>query len=339
MTSPWKNKAILLAAPKRASLPRFLDFIGNRLAGDGFTHLVLRVGYRYAFESHPACRAKDPLTREDAAAIAAACRRAGIELVPACNLFGHQSGRNGVVEAGLLAAYPDMDESLGRDKVRADYCRSICPRHPGALAAATDIAAELGEAFQARAVHVGCDEVFEIGVCERCRDTPTAVLFADWVNGLSRNLAARGLGTFIWGDRLIPSEKPGQEIWDVSDNGTADAIGLIDKGIQIGDWHYWGQEAYPSVDRFADAGLRIWICPWCSAEAAGRFVSYAEAHDRGHIEGLLLTSWYAFEQFADALEDRLAIAGENDPNGKINENVNGEAAVYRLFNANSKGGK
>ncbi len=333
MRTPWKNKAILLTAPQRQSFPRFLDFIENRLAPDGFTRLVLRVGYRYAYESHPACRGKDPLTREDAAVLADICRRAGIELVPACNLFGHQSGRNGVVEAGLLAAYPDMDESRGRDKVRADYCRSLCPRHPQALSAATDIAAELGEAFGARVVHVGCDEVFEIGLCERCRDTPTSILFAEWVNGLSRGLAARGFGTMIWGDRLIPSDKPGKEFWDVSDNGTADAIGLIDKTIQIGDWHYWGQEAYPSVDRFADAGLGIWVCPWCNAEAADRFVSYAIAHDRRHIKGLLLTTWHSFERFADALGGTFSLPAESDPNGTVAEQLKGEAAVYRLFTA------
>ena len=333
MRTPWKNKAILLTAPQRQSFPRFLDFIENRLAPDGFTRLVLRVGYRYAYESHPACRGKDPLTHEDAAVLADVCRRAGLELVPACNLFGHQSGRNGVVEAGLLAAYPDMDESRGRDKVRADYCRSLCPRHPQALTAATDIAAELGEAFGARVVHVGCDEVFEIGLCERCRDTPTSILFAEWVNGLSRGLAARGFGTMIWGDRLIPSDKPGKEFWDVSDNGTADAIGLIDKAIQIGDWHYWGQEAYPSVDRFADAGLGIWVCPWCNAEAADRFVSYAIAHDRGHIKGLLLTTWHSFERFADALGGTFSLPAESDPNGTVSEQLKGEAAVYRLFTA------
>ena len=137
MHTPWKNKAILLAAPERAALGRFCDFIENRLAKDGFTILILRVGYRYEFKSHPECRAAAPLTRDDAAVICEACRRTGIELVPACNLFGHQSGRKGVVTAGLLAAYPEMDESRGHDTVRADYCRSLCPRHPQALPFAT----------------------------------------------------------------------------------------------------------------------------------------------------------------------------------------------------------
>ena len=333
MHIPWKNKAILLAAPERAALGRFCDFIENRLAKDGFTILILRVGYRYEFKSHPECRAAAPLTRDDAAVIGEACRRAGIELIPACNLFGHQSGRKGVVTAGLLAAYPEMDESRGRETVRADYCRSLCPRHPQALPFAADIAAELGEAFGARRVHVGCDEVFEIGICERCRDTPTAVLFAEWVNGLSRELKSRGFGSMIWGDRLIPSDKPGVDFWDVSDNGTADAIGAIDKDIQIGDWHYWGQETYPSVDRFADAGLRIWICPWCNAETAERFVSYAIAHDRGHIEGLLLTTWHSFERFADALDGNLVLPPDSDPKGVTAGQLNGEAAVYRLFTA------
>ena len=38
------------------------------------------------------------------------------------------------------------------------------------------------DAFQADVLHVGCDEVFEIGHCPRCRGIPTATLLADWIN-------------------------------------------------------------------------------------------------------------------------------------------------------------
>jgi len=36
--------------------------------------------------------------------------------------------------------------------------------------------------------------------------------------------------------------------------------------------------------------------------AAERFVRYAKTHDRGHVCGVMLSTWYSFADFADALE-------------------------------------
>ena len=325
---PWPAKAICLEAPRPESLKRFCAFIRNRLAKDGFGTIVLRTNYRYAFASHPECRDSAALSAADVKAILAVCRACGIKLIPKINLFGHQGGRNGVVGGGLLKAYPDMDESRGKATVRENYCRSICPKHPKALAYATDLAVELAEVFESDKVHLGCDEVFEIGSCERCKDTLTAQLFSDWVNGLSRGLAKRGVASMIWGDRLIDSAQAEGDIWDASDNGTAAAIQTLDRDIVICDWRYWVRDnGYPSVGIFADAGFKIWLCPWCNAAAARRYIDYAARHDKGHILGVMLTTWYGADEIMDAIEgksvDRLSATAQT--------HVKGVAEVYKLF--------
>jgi len=305
IVNPFRRFAIELEAPKPAIVPRFCDFVRNRLAKDGVDTIVLRTGCRYAFESHPECRGKDPLSKADAQTIAEACRAANVKLVAKMNLFGHQGNRS-VVTEGLLKAHPDMDESQGVKVVRANYCRSICPRHPESLKYAADLAAELAQAYGTDVVHFGCDEVFEIGRCPRCRDTPTATLFADWVNALSRALKARGVRqTMIWGDRLIDFNLTGgKDYWESSDNGTWKALGKIDKDIEICDWRYNLRDGYPSVGLFGDAGYRIWVSPWSNPYATELYLSAAKAQDMGHVIGLLHTTWMDVASFMDLIEGR-----------------------------------
>ena len=335
LANPFARKGIELAAPEAANVGRFCTFVKERLAKDGFDTLFLRTGFGYEFESHPECRNEKVLSKADAKRILAACRSVGIKVVPLMNLFGHQSQKQGTVLCGLLKGHPDMDESRGRDTIAHDYCRSLCPRHPRALGIASDLAYELAQGFESDVVHVGCDEVFEIGLCERCKGTPTGQLFAEWVNGLAAALKQKSVRMMIWGDRLVDANKTlgPTDFWESSANGTHTAVDAVDRGIEICDWRYWLYDSYPSVDIFAEHGFHQWVSPWCHLGAAKAYVDYAKAHDRGHVVGLLLTTWYASEQLMDALEGE-GIRMESE---KAFERLRGVVEVYRAFAA--KGAK
>ena len=327
---PWKDLAICIDPPATKNIDRFCAFIRDRLGPDGFRTLVLRLRWRYQFESHPECRGKDPLSKEDAAKIVAACKAAGVRLVPKVNLFGHQGEGKGPVTQGILAAHPEWDESRGRETVRSNACRSICPSEPEARKVVLDVALEAAAVFGADTFHFGCDEVFEIGSCEKCRKIENkwggkgnAGLFADWVNGLARGLKEKGIGSMIWGDRLVDMNLTGTDFWESSDNGTSGALALLDKDIVLCDWRYWVREGYPSVDVFQDAGFRMWACVWKDPAAAKDYLAYAARHDHGNVLGAMLTSWYGADGFLDALEGK--------PGCK--EQSLGEAKVYNLLKA------
>jgi N-acetyl-beta-hexosaminidase len=83
------------------------------------------------------------------------------------------------------------------------YCRSLCPRHPKVKQVVCDLIDEMLDAFGADAFHVGCDEVFEIGHCPRCKGIANAVLFADWINTLYGHIVGkRKAEMLMWSDRL-----------------------------------------------------------------------------------------------------------------------------------------
>ena len=289
-TTDWPFRGICLNAPKQQDLDVFRQLIADVLPRYGCNALVLLVRYHYQFQSHPQVGDPGGLAHAQATEIAALCRANGIRLIPKMNLMGHQSGTGRGSELGLLRAYPDFDETPDLSTVR--YCRSLCTRHPQVAEAVLDLADELIDAFQADALHVGLDEVFEIGRCPRCRGTPNAELFAEWVNALHAHLVGkRGVEMLLWGDRLLDAETTDYGEWEASANHTWEQIDAIPKDIVVCDWHYEIRDEYPSIPFFAEHGFRTIACPWKDMQATEAFLHYARTQDTNKLLGVLVTSW------------------------------------------------
>ena len=310
----WKTKGIVLTAPLHGEINKVIRLIDEYLAPRGFNTLVMQVRYRYQFKNHPEAWGYDPLSFKDVKNLLAVCRKNGIKLIPKMNLIGHQSGlhnepTDGILHGhnklmsdtpdGLLRAYPQFDEQYGIEEIY--YSRSICLSNERALAIVFELLDELMDAFEADTVHIGCDEGFSLGICEKCAKKQKGELFADWINGINRHVKERGGSLLMWGDRLLNSEKTGYDRWEASDNGSHTAIDLIDKDITICDWHYNFYEKYPSVDVFGEAGFKMLICPWRDKNNLEAFINYAKDHDKGHIEGILMTTWCGSGDLADRL--------------------------------------
>jgi hypothetical protein len=156
-----------------------------------------------------------------------------------------------------------------------------------------DLIDELLNTFQADAIHVGLDEVFEIGHCPRCKGTPNAELFADWVNALHGHIVGkRQAEMLIWGDRLLDAEVTRYGEWEASANHTWEAIDRIPRDILICDWHYEKRDdGYPSIPFFADQGFRLVVCPWRNPKATELLLDDAAAQRSENLLGVLATSW------------------------------------------------
>lgn len=283
-------KAICLGVPSEADHALFLRLIGDVLPAEGYHALVLLIRYQYEFNSHPEVATEHPLTPKRAREIADLCRRSGIRFIPKMNLLGHQSGKERGSEDGLLRAYPEFDETPDAASVR--YCRSICPRHPGVAAVIRDLISDMLDDTGADAFHAGCDEVFEIGLCPRCRGVGNDRLFAEWIDTLHEHIVEHcGVEMLIWSDRLLDGAATGYGEWEASMNGTQGAVDQIPKDIICCDWHYGKREEYPSVPFLLGKGFRVLICPWRDPEATNAFLEYAARHKTDRLLGVLQTSW------------------------------------------------
>jgi len=293
-------KGICLSVPGNKDTDLIVRFIDEWLAPRNCNLLVLLTRYKYQFESHPECASPNAMTKENMIKIREACKRNNIKLIPKMNLMGHQSEKSKDSMDGLLRGHPEFDETPGVDEVF--YCRSLCPNHPDIKPIIFDLMDELVDVCEADGLHIGMDEVFDIGICDRCKDQSTADIFADWVNSLADHLREKGKRTYMWGDRLL-LDKTGYGTWEASGNNTESAINKIAKDIIICDWHYEDMNAYVSVDIFQSHGFDFLVCPWRYRNNAVKFLEYANQHGGDKLKGFLATTWHSSAAIAKYLLD------------------------------------
>ena len=193
-------RGFCIAAPGSNSLNEFMAFVNDELAPRHVNTLVLRVDYRYQYESHPELRAGDALSREAVKKLLAVCKTNNLRVIPHINLLGHQSWAGTV--GNLLRNYPEFDETPHvkmPDKYQWPnpdglYCKSYCPLHPKVHDVVFSLIDELCDVFEADSFHAGMDEVFYIGddKCPRCSGRDKAELFAGEVRQIQDHLSKKG---------------------------------------------------------------------------------------------------------------------------------------------------
>jgi len=326
-------RGLHIAVPKPDDLALAVKFITEALPKEGVNVLVLEFDYNYKFSKRPEVAEPESLSHEDVKQLVAACRKAGVRLIPQINLLGHQSWAK--MTGALLRAHPEFDETPGKyPNNEGIYCRSYCPLHPQVHEVVFDLIDELAEVCEADAFHVGMDEVFLIGEddCPRCKGKDKAELFAAETVILRDHLAKTNRTMWMWGDRLLDGETTGIGKWEASANQTFPALRLIPKDIMICDWHY--ERALPTAEYFAVEGFPVLACPWRRADVAlGQLQSIraVRAHATGAIaarmQGVLQTTWGGFGSFAKAY------FGEPPANASVAESVSCFRALFRELRA------
>src|SRR5689334_600236 len=249
-------RGLHVSMPAKKDFAATAAFIRESLPKEGVNTLILEFDYNYDFRSRPEFADPSAPDAGDVRQIAKACREAGIELIPQLNCLGHQSWakHNG----RLLEKHPEFDETRGKyPENEGIYCRSYCPLHPEVHRVLFDLIDELAKAWEAKAFHVGMDEVFILADpdCPRCHGRDPAQLFAGEVETLNNHLKAKGRRTWIWGDRLLDGKELKLGKWEGSENGTAKSFELVPKDIVICDWHY--DAARGTVSLFATNGFDV----------------------------------------------------------------------------------
>ncbi len=139
-------------------------------------------------------------------------RSYGFELIPEVQSLSHVQY--------ITYAHPELaeiDEELvdeQKDTRNEDqppsvfYKHSYCPSNEKSYEIIFDIIDEIVEVVRPeRYVHIGHDEVYQMGLCPLCKDKPHDRLLAYHINRLYDHIAKKGLGTMMWADMLQPTEK------------------------------------------------------------------------------------------------------------------------------------
>jgi hypothetical protein len=290
---PWRALH-LINVGSDAALEKIADQLPE-LVKLGINCLMVEVDYSYAFESHPELRqGESPITKAGAKAFRAACDKNGIELVPQFQCLGHQSWKEHT--GPLLTKYPEFDltpDAFPNNK--GIYCREWDPLNPKTNQIVLPLIDELIDAFDAKAFHVGMDEVFLLASdkAPSTKGHDPADVFAKTVNDLHDHIVGqRGLTMLMWADRLIDGKQLNMGEWEASKVGTAAAVDKIPKDIILCPWHYELRDRYESLPMFVDKGFRILPASWKKTDATLALIREEQSDQKdGLIVGHIFTTW------------------------------------------------
>ncbi len=150
----------------------------------------------------------DVLEKEDVLRFIEFARELGFEIVPEVQSLGHVQY--------ITMAHPELaeieesevtvDDTRNEDaRPAAVYHHCYCPSLEESYKLIFDLMDEIIELVKPeRFVHIGHDEVYQIGVCKRCRKKDSAELFAYDVQRLYDHAKEHGLGVMMWSDMIQP---------------------------------------------------------------------------------------------------------------------------------------
>ena len=149
---------------------------------------------------------RDILEKEEVAELCDYFRSYGMEVIPEVQSWSHCQY--------ITMAYPELAEEADEieetvDTLTADvkpdqfYKHSMCPTHPRYYDVIFGIADEVIDVVKPeRFVHMGHDEIYQVCICDRCKEREAGELYAEEVSRLNDYVKRKGLTMMIWSDML-----------------------------------------------------------------------------------------------------------------------------------------
>lgn len=269
-------RGVHLFLPALAEMTFAKRLIKYLISPMGYNNVIIEVGAGMRFDSHPEVNAAFLEAIEKSSAgewpefphntVAAGTvvekadvrdfvdyiKRFGLEAIPEIQSLGHVQY--------LTQAYPEIAEREDKDynaeidfrgedfRPAGFYAHCYCPSLEKPYEILFDMMEEIIEVFRPTAyVHMGHDEVYQIGICPRCKNQDPAELYARDINRFHSFLAKKGLKMMIWSDMLQPCTK----------YRTPPAIDLIPKDILMLDFIWYFHFDKNLEDNLLSKGFKV----------------------------------------------------------------------------------
>ncbi len=150
----------------------------------------------------------ETISKKEVAELMDFARDLGFEIIPEVQSLGHVQW--------LTFPHPEIAEAVKHNVTVEDtrnedrrpseeYFHCYCPSNDDSYKLLFEVMDEIIEVTKPqRYVHIGHDEVYNMGLCDKCKDTPHDILFARDVQRIYDHLKALGYGTMMWSDMLQP---------------------------------------------------------------------------------------------------------------------------------------
>ncbi len=314
---PFRGAHLYL--PSVQQMPYARNLVKHLLSPMGYNAVIIEIGGVMEFKSHPEINAgwKNAVEKQRAgvwpalphgdladgsivpqAEVAAFCdyiRSFGIDAIPEIQSLGHVQY--------LTIAHPELAERVGEmeevtDDRAADippdafYPHCYCPSSEAAYRVMFELIEEiLAVVKPQRYVHMGHDEVYQIGVCPVCREKDPAQLYAQDVQRYYDYLKARGLQMMIWADMLQPD----------SGYRTVPAIDLLPRDILMLDFIWYFHPGKDIEDNLLKKGYPVVMGNMYSSH----YPRFEARRRKEGMRGAQISAWVSTSERAMAKEGKL----------------------------------
>ena len=268
-----------------------LKAFAKKLSEQGINTLVMEWEGTYPFESHPLIPNKYAYTKEEIKSFISYCSSIGIDVIPLQQSFGH-------VEYILRhERYKDLRED------QKDYSQ-VCPlEEEGNKKLFTDLFTELAATHPSKYFHIGGDETYLLGHCEKCKAKAakegTSKLYIDHIKMLCDIVISLGKIPVMWAD--IALKHP-------------EALKLLPKQTVLVDWNYgWDMNNFGDHEKLMQSGFEVWGAPSIRSHPDNYFLTQWEKHFKNirdfipacrqlGYKGMIMTSWSTSGQYSTVWE-------------------------------------
>lgn len=159
---------------------------------------VLRPAH-YEFVGH------DSLTKDEVRDLCNYIKAFGLELIPEIQSWGHTQY--------ITSVFPELSEEENTENVGDIYnadarlktgsAHCMCPSHKDYYNITFKIIDEVLEVSKPQHyVHMGHDEIYDIGICNKCKEKGAARLYTEEVTALNNYIKKKGYTMMLWADML-----------------------------------------------------------------------------------------------------------------------------------------
>ena len=227
----------------------------------------------------------------------------GIEIIPEIQSLGHVQY--------LTLSHPEIAEVAEENNnqvvdLRIEdarpvefYKHSYCPSNPKTYKLLFEVADEIIEVVQpVEYVHMGHDEVYQIGICPLCKHRDLADIFAEDVNKIYNYLKAKNLKMMIWSDMLQP----------VTRNNVYKAIHKIPKDIMLLDFIWYFHMDDELEDNLIHQGFEVMVGNLYSSH----YPRYEKRIRKKGMRGGQLSAWIKTAEYEMTLAPQYDYTVVND---------------------------
>jgi hypothetical protein len=268
-----------------------LKKFAKTLSEDGINTLVMEWEGTFPFEKHPLIPNRYAYTKEEIKSFVSYCGTLGIDVIPLQQSFGH-------VEYILRhERYKHLRED------QKDYSQ-VCPsEEEGDKKLFTDLFTEMAALHPSKYFHIGGDETYLLGHCEKCRkkaaEEGISKLYIDHVKMLCDILIGLGKIPVLWAD--IALKYP-------------DAIKELPPQTVFVDWNYgWDMNNFGDHEKLVQAGYEVWGAPALRSHPDNYFLTEWGKHFKNirdfvpqcrklGYKGMIMTSWSTSGQYSPVFE-------------------------------------